>query len=62
MSKKLPKEEQHYQLNKTYNFKDLEAAVSTLNQEYKALKLENAELKQEIKKYEKIFEGQTHGA
>ena len=65
MSKRLSKEDQRYQLSKTYTFKDLEVNLGHIVEqnkkliiENKYLKDQNIELKQENLKYDKIFEGQ----
>ena len=62
MSKKLPKEEQHYQLSKPYDFRDLELSLlvkrnecDILKKEVKRLTEENAGLRHDMKKYDKIF-------
>ena len=62
MSKKLPKEEQQYQLSKPYDFRDLEVSLivkrdqcELLKKEVKRLTEENAGLRYDVKKYEKIL-------
>lgn len=65
MSKKIPKEEQHYQLSKPYDFRDLELSLivkrdecETLKKEVKRLTEENAGLRYDNAKYDKLFEDQ----
>ena len=63
MSKKLPKEEQLYQLSKPYDFRDLEVSLIVKRDEcerhkadIKRLQEENAGLRLDIKRYDKIFQ------
>lgn len=63
MNKRFTKKERTYQNSKPYDFRDLEVSLivkrdecETLKKEVKRLTEENAGLRYDVKKYEKLFE------
>lgn len=55
MSGKFTKTEKQYQDSRSYTFRELESALASMHIEYKKLVAENVELKQDLRKYDKIF-------